>query len=58
MLHGITGLKLASVMWLAQCCRRDVTDESLMITGDENIVDIDFVVFWQISDAGEYLFIG
>ncbi len=36
--------------------RRDITDESLMITGDENIVDIDFVVFWRISDAGEYLF--
>lgn len=36
--------------------RRDITDESLMITGDENIVDIDFAVFWRISDAGEYLF--
>ena len=35
--------------------RRDIADESLMITGDENIVDIDFVVFY-ISDAGEYLF--
>ena len=36
--------------------RRDIKDESQMITGDENIVDIDFVVFWRISDAGEYLF--
>ena len=27
-----------------------------MITGDENIVDIDFVVFWRIADAGQYLF--
>jgi len=27
-----------------------------MITGDENIVDIDFVVFWRIGDAGKYLF--
>ena len=27
-----------------------------MITGDENIVDIDFVVFWRIGDAGQYLF--
>ena len=35
---------------------RDVPEESLMITGDENIVDIDFVVFWRISDAGQYLF--
>jgi len=36
--------------------RRDIADESQMITGDENIVDIDFVVFWRISDAGAYLF--
>ena len=36
--------------------RRDIIDESLMITGDENIVDIDFVVFWRIADAGQYLF--
>lgn len=36
--------------------RRDIVDESQMITGDENIVDIDFVVFWRIADAGQYLF--
>ena len=36
--------------------RRDVASESQMITGDENIVDIDFVVFWRIADAGQYLF--
>ncbi|MBK4720106.1 FtsH protease activity modulator HflK [Azospirillum sp. YIM DDC1] len=35
---------------------RDVPDESLMLTGDENIIDIDFTVFWVIKDAGEYLF--
>ena len=35
---------------------RDVTAESLMLTGDENIIDIQFVVFWQIKNAGEYLF--
>jgi membrane protease subunit HflK len=34
----------------------DVPEESLMLTGDENIVDVDFVVFWQISDAPDYLF--
>ena len=34
-----------------------VTDrESLMLTGDENIVDIDFVVLWAIKDAEKYLF--
>jgi membrane protease subunit HflK len=36
--------------------RRDVSEESLMLTGDENIVDIDFAVFWRIKDAGQYLF--
>ena len=35
---------------------RDVPEESLMLTGDENIVDIDFSVFWIINDAGKFLF--
>jgi membrane protease subunit HflK len=35
---------------------RDVPEESLMLTGDENIVDVDFSVFWIISDAADYLF--
>ncbi|GAB4193145.1 MAG: FtsH protease activity modulator HflK [Thalassobaculales bacterium] len=35
---------------------RDVAEESLMLTGDENIVDIDFVVFWRIKDASDFLF--
>ncbi len=36
--------------------RRDVEDESLMLTGDQNIIDIDFTVLWKISDAGRFLF--
>ena len=37
---------------------RDVPEESLMLTGDENIVDVDFSVFWVIkpNGAGDYLF--
>ena len=35
---------------------RDVLEESLMLTGDQNIVDMDFTVFWKISDASKYLF--
>jgi membrane protease subunit HflK len=35
---------------------RDVSEESLMLTGDENILDINFAVFWRIRDAGAYLF--
>ncbi|MDA9618744.1 FtsH protease activity modulator HflK [Candidatus Pelagibacter sp.] len=34
----------------------DVPQESLMLTGDENIVNIDFSVFWVIKDAGKFLF--
>ena len=32
----------------------DVPEESLMLTGDENIVNIDFSVFWVIKDAEFY----
>jgi membrane protease subunit HflK len=35
---------------------RDVPEESLMLTGDENIVDVDFEVQWKIRDAEKYLF--
>ena len=37
---------------------RDVPEESLMLTGDENIVDVDFSVLWKIkpNGVGEYLF--
>ena len=31
-------------------------DQGLMLTGDENIVDIDFQVVWNISDPEKFLF--
>ena len=31
-------------------------DQGLMLTGDENIVDIDFQVVWNINDAQKFLF--
>jgi len=34
----------------------DVPEESLMLTGDENIVDVNFTVFWLVKDAPYYLF--
>jgi membrane protease subunit HflK len=34
----------------------DIKEESAMLTGDENIVDINYSVFWVISDASKYLF--
>jgi membrane protease subunit HflK len=36
--------------------RQALPEESLMLTGDENIVDINFSVFWVIKDAQAYLF--
>ena len=35
---------------------REVGNESLMLTGDENIVDINFVLLWLIKDAAPFLF--
>lgn len=35
---------------------RDASEESLMLTGDENIVDVDFVVLWRVKDAPAFLF--
>jgi membrane protease subunit HflK len=35
---------------------QEIEEESLMLTGDENIVDIDFTVIWRIADAESYLF--
>lgn len=35
---------------------REVPEEGLMLTGDENIVDVNFTVFWVIKDAPKFLF--
>jgi membrane protease subunit HflK len=35
---------------------RPVADEALMLTGDENIIDIWFIVQYRIDDAPNYLF--
>jgi modulator of FtsH protease HflK len=37
---------------------RELPEESLMLTGDENIVDVDFSVLWRIkpNDVADYLF--
>jgi len=38
--------------------KRDIPEESLMLTGDENIVDVDFSVLWRVkpNGVGDYLF--
>ncbi len=35
---------------------REISNESLMLTGDENIVDINFVVLWFIDRPEDFLF--
>lgn len=50
------GMRTGTTSRGAQGISRDVPEESLMLTGDENIVDIDFVVYWRIKDAASYLF--
>lgn len=34
----------------------DVPEESMMLTGDENIVDLDFAVRWKVANAKDFLF--
>jgi membrane protease subunit HflK len=34
----------------------DVPQESLMLTGDENIINLDFSVTWRVADASRYIF--
>ena len=36
--------------------KRDIEDESLMLTGDQNIIDIAFAVQWKVSDPEQFLF--
>lgn len=36
--------------------RRSGSDRSLMLSGDQNIVDIDFTVLWRIKEPVNYLF--
>ncbi len=40
----------------SRTAKRDVLEESLMLTGDQNIIDIEFTVLWRVKDAGQYLF--
>ncbi|MEJ0026826.1 MAG: FtsH protease activity modulator HflK [Rhizomicrobium sp.] len=34
----------------------DIAAEAEMLTGDENIIDINFTVYWVVKDAGAFLF--
>ncbi len=40
----------------APSTERDVLEESMMLTGDQNIADVDFSVQWKVKDASQFLF--
>ncbi|WP_262696145.1 FtsH protease activity modulator HflK [Kordiimonas aquimaris] len=55
--RGVTNEETISIGNRAASSRRSGSlDESLMLTQDENIVDVRFNVVWQIKDLGNYLF--
>ena len=35
---------------------RDVRSENIALTGDENIVEVNFTVTWKVKNAGDFLF--
>jgi membrane protease subunit HflK len=58
---NVTAQQQINIGWRAQSETEETTsdevdEEALMLTGDENIVDINFTVTWFIKDAGAYLF--
>ncbi|HUR43356.1 MAG TPA: FtsH protease activity modulator HflK [Aestuariivirga sp.] len=55
-LWPIEKMELLPVAAEKQTSIGDTGDEGLMLTGDENMVDIKFKVLWKISDPQLYLF--
>ena len=52
------GMRLVDDVRRGGTMTRDVPEESLMLTGDENIVDVDFAVLWKVkpTGVGDFLF--
>ena len=50
------GYRTASDFGQQSNATRDIIEESLILTGDQNIADVDFTVLFKIKDAGNYLF--
>ncbi len=40
----------------SDAARRNATDTSLMLSGDQNIVDVNFTVLWRVIDPKKFLF--
>jgi len=52
----VTRINRIEIGYRSEGGRRQLPEESLMLTGDENIVDINFTVFYLVKDAKDYLF--
>ena len=50
------GFRSAPGLGATRASGREIDAEAHMLTGDENIVDINFTVQWVINDARKYLF--
>jgi membrane protease subunit HflK len=50
------GMRTAAATGMGGGSVNAVREESLMLTADENIVDVNFVVYWRIQDPLNYLF--
>lgn len=46
----------ASSNFRAATAGSDLLEESLMLTQDQNIIDVQFTVQWKVKSAGDYLF--
>jgi membrane protease subunit HflK len=53
---GFRSTGKARAQTFQQGVSREVPEEALMLTGDENIVSVQFIVQYMIKDAREYLF--
>lgn len=53
---GFRSTGMARNLNFQQGVSREVKEESLMLTGDENIVSVQFIVQYMIKDAKNYLF--
>ena len=56
LLPQVTNVNQTEVGYRGSIAARSVLEESQMLTGDENIIDIKFSVLWKIDDAGKFLF--
>ncbi|MCC7260243.1 MAG: FtsH protease activity modulator HflK [Alphaproteobacteria bacterium] len=50
------GYRSPPMAGMSERLERSIPEESLMLTGDENIIDINFEVQWKIKDAKNFLF--